>query len=371
MPVLNGVETQKPNFSSTLVERLARREKERSEGRSSLKARLRRWVGTSTSSSRRLGPNIDRQSELESRELGSGELGSRELEASIDSGIGLDSSSSSCLLLPVKEEEEQQSWTTVQPTPILRSSSRAASLNSTKARGSVIVKKSISFSDGHGKSTRRRLRAHESQPSKQQASTAPRIVVSTWDSLGGGRQKAHLYSSMRAPEMKLWSIDHTSSWPRVRPPPEKVQVAGWWGPPSDSVSPQLGTIYNIVFAQVKEAAPDLSCLTMDLLFNPATNSLHTRIEALSASDFGRILSDLSILLFPTWPSLNLQPHAEGVLLHLLHMLLAPLFKDADEASGLALLTAACRRTNYKDIELCLAATRHLFLSFWKRLLQDP
>merc|ERR550517_1854944 len=235
------------------------------------------------------------------------------------------------------------------------------SFTSTKARGTV--KKSISFSDGHGKSARQRLRSHESQPSKQQASSAPRIIVSTWDSLGGGRQKAQHYSSMRSPEMKLWSIDHTSSWPRVRPPPEKVQVAGWWGPPSDSVSPQLGTIYKIVFSQVREAAPDLSCLTMDLLFNPETNSIHTRIGALSASDFGRILSDLSILLFPTWPSLNLQPHAEGVLLHLLHLLLTPLFKDADEASGLALLTAACRRTNYKDIELCLSATRHLFLSF--------
>merc|ERR1712192_213907 len=258
---------------------------------------------------------MGREREIEAGELESRELGSREMEKDIDSGIGLDSCSSS-LLLPVKEEEEQQSWTTVQPTPILRSSSRAASLNSTKARGAV--KKSISFSDGHGKSSRRRLRSHESQPSKQQTSTAPRIIVSTWDSLGGGRQKAQNYSSMRAaPEMKLWSIDHTSSWPRVRSPPEKVQVAGWWGPPSDSVSPQLGTIYNIVFAQVKEAAPDLSCLTMDLLFNPATNSLHTRIEALSASNFGRILSDLSILLFPTWPSMNLQSHAEFQISHII------------------------------------------------------
>ena len=136
MPVLTGVETQKPDFSFTLVERLARREKEKSEGRSSLKARLRRWVGTS--SSRRLEPNIDTQREL----------GSRELEASIDSGIGLDSSSS---CLPAKEVEEQQMWTTVQPTPILRSS-RSASLNSPKARNAV--KKSISFSDGHGKSAR-------------------------------------------------------------------------------------------------------------------------------------------------------------------------------------------------------------------------
>jgi len=310
--------------------------------------------------------------EIEERYMEAREMEARELEEakgmehSIDSGIGLDSSSS---CLPVKEEEEgeQGSWTTVQPTPILRSS-RAMSLNSPKARGTV--KKSISFSDGHSKSTRRRLRPHEFQPPEQQVSTAPRIVVSTWDSLGGRRQKAY-YSSMRAPEMKFWSTNHTSSWPRVRPPPEKVQVAGWWGPPSDSVSPQLGTIYNIVFVQVKEAAPDLSSVTMDLLFNPAANSLHTRIEVLSSSDIGRILSDLSILLFPTWPSLNLQPHAEGVLLHLLHLLLTPLFKDADEARGLALLTAACRRTNYKDIELCLSATRHIFLSFWSRLLQAP
>jgi len=369
MPVLTRVEPQKPILSSTLVERLARREEEISEGRSSLKARLRRWVGTSSS---RQGVNIDRERGMETREMeGRGLEEGRGMECSIDSGIGLDSSSS-CLPVKEEEEKEQESWTTVQPTPILRSS-RAMSLNSPKARGAV--KKSISFSDGHSKSTRRRLRSHELQPSEQRVSTAPRIVVSTWDSLGGGRQKAH-YSSMRAPEMrspemKFWSINHTSSWPRVRPPPEKVQIAGWWGPPSDSVSPQLGTIYNIVFAQVKEAAPDLDSLTMDLLFNPAANSLHTRIEVLSSSDIGRILSDLSILLFPTWPSLNLQPHAEGVLLHLLHLLLTPLFKDADEASGLALLTAACRRTNYKDFELCLAATRHIFLSFWKRLLQDP
>ena len=47
MPV--STETQLPNLSSTLVERLARREMERGEGRSGLKTRLRRWVGTSTS----------------------------------------------------------------------------------------------------------------------------------------------------------------------------------------------------------------------------------------------------------------------------------------------------------------------------------
>ena len=134
MPVLTRVEPQKANLSATLEERLARREKERSAGRSTLKARLRRWVGTS---SRRNEVGIDRERGMEAREL----------EWSIDSGIGLDSSSS----IPVKEEEEN--WPLVQPTPILRSStSRATSLITPKARGTV--KKSISFSDGHSKSTR-------------------------------------------------------------------------------------------------------------------------------------------------------------------------------------------------------------------------
>merc|ERR1719300_1319896 len=94
---------------------------------------------------------------MEARKLEEAE----EMERSIDSGIGLDSSSS-CLPVQEEEEGEQGSWTTVQPTPILRSS-RAMSLNSPKARGAV--KKSISFSDGHSKSTRRRLRPHEFQPS--------------------------------------------------------------------------------------------------------------------------------------------------------------------------------------------------------------
>ena len=143
MPVLTSrVEPQKPNLSATLEERLARREKERSAGRSTLKARLRRWVGTG---SRRNEVGIDGERGMEARGMEA-----RELEWSIDSGIGLDSSSSS---LPVKEEEEEENWPLVHPTPILRSStSRAASLNSTKARSAV--KKSISFSDGHSKSTR-------------------------------------------------------------------------------------------------------------------------------------------------------------------------------------------------------------------------
>ena len=148
MPVLTSrVEPQKPNLSSTLEERLARREKERSAGRSSLKARLRRWVGTG---SRRNEVGIDRERGMEARGMEAREVERRELEWSIDSGIGLDSSSSS---LPIREEEEEENWPLVHPTPILRSStSRAASLNSTKARSAV--KKSISFSDGHSKSTR-------------------------------------------------------------------------------------------------------------------------------------------------------------------------------------------------------------------------
>ena len=161
MPVLTRVEPQKANLSATLEERLARREKERSAGRSSLKARLRRWVGVG---SRRQEVDIDgergmearkmeaRRMEargMESRRTEARELEAREMDWSIDSGIGLDSSSSSSL--PVKEEEEN--WPLVQPTPILRSStSRAASLNSSKTR--CAVKKSISFSDGHGTSTR-------------------------------------------------------------------------------------------------------------------------------------------------------------------------------------------------------------------------
>ena len=153
MPVLTRVEPQKLNLSATLEERLARREKERSAGRSSLKARLRRWVGTG---SRRNEVGIDGERGMEARGMEARgmearEVERRELEWSIDSGIGLDSSSSSSL--PVKEEEEEENWPLVHPTPILRSStSRAASLNSSKTR--CAVKKSISFSDGHGKSTR-------------------------------------------------------------------------------------------------------------------------------------------------------------------------------------------------------------------------
>ena len=128
MPVLTLAETQRPTLlSSTVVERLAKRERERGEGRSSLKTRLRRWVGANT---RRQG-----------RGMGGGERGvevGRGLGGSIDSGIDLESSSS---CLPVKDdEEERQSWTTNEPTPILRSS---------KTRGAV--KKSISFSDGQNK----------------------------------------------------------------------------------------------------------------------------------------------------------------------------------------------------------------------------
>ena len=131
MPVLTLAETQRPTLlSSTVVERLAKRERERGEGRSSLKTRLRRWVGANT---RRQG-----------RGMGGGGRGvevGRGLGGSIDSGIDLESSSS---CLPVKDdEEERQSWTTNEPTPILRSS---------KTRGTV--KKSISFSDGQNKIVR-------------------------------------------------------------------------------------------------------------------------------------------------------------------------------------------------------------------------
>ena len=163
MPVLTEVApAQKAMLSSSLVERLARREEERSKGRSSLKARLRRWVGCG--SRKQLGRDIERDRGVEAREMEAGGMEAvdteasgleeaREMECSIDSGIGLDSSSS---CLSVKEEDkvkkEEESWTTVEPTPILRSSRASISNDSQKARGTV--KKSISFSDGHAKTTR-------------------------------------------------------------------------------------------------------------------------------------------------------------------------------------------------------------------------
>ena len=161
MPVLTEVApVQRAKLSSTLVERLARREEERREGRSSLKARLRRWVGSG--SRRQLGKDIDRNRGVEAREMEAGGMEAieteargleeaREMECSIDSGIGLDSSSS-CLSVKEEDKKEGESWTTVEPTPILRSSRASISIDSQKARGTV--KKSISFSDGHAKSTR-------------------------------------------------------------------------------------------------------------------------------------------------------------------------------------------------------------------------
>jgi len=302
---------------------------ERGEGRSGLKARLRRWVGTST----------NRQRPRESSLMGKGhdieQEAAEQLKLSIDSGIDLEPLSS----MPTTRSgmEEEQSLDSVQPTPILRSTRKRCG-----------VKKSISFSDGQSSTLR-----HRSQ-----------LRSSARSFLGGRRHETNFPS-----EIEFWTTNFASSWPRKRPPPEKVQISGWCAsPPSGSVGPQLGTICGNIFVQVKASAPDLSPLTMDFLFNPATKNLSSRIDALSSSQIGLILSDLSILIFPGWGSLKLQPHEQGVLLHLLHLLLSPLFKDAEEATGLALLAAACRKANYKDIELCLAATRHLFLTFWKRLL---
>jgi len=303
---------------------------ERGEGRSGLKARLRRWVGTSTS---RQKPREARPMEERGHHIH--QEASERHKLSIDSGIGLEP----LRRMPTTKlgMEGEQSLESVHPTPILRSTRKRCG-----------VKKSISFSDGHSRTLRYRSQLHSSaQPV-----------------LGGRRHETNILA-----EIKFWSPDFASSWPRKRTPPEKVQISGWCAsPPSGSVGPQLGTIYGNIFAQVKASAPDLSPLTMDFLFNPTTKNLSSRIDALSSSQIGLILSDLSILIFPGWVSLKLQPHEQGVLLHLLHLLLSPLFKDAEEASGLALLAAACRKANYKDIELSLAATRHLFLTFWKRLL---
>ena len=83
MPV--STETQLPNLSSTLVERLARREMERGEGRSGLKTRLRRWVGTSTSRRR---PRESRPMEERGHHIE--QEVTEQLKLSIDSGIDLE-----------------------------------------------------------------------------------------------------------------------------------------------------------------------------------------------------------------------------------------------------------------------------------------
>ena len=129
-------ETQRPNLSSTLVERLARREMERGEGRSGLKARLRRWVGTSTSRQR-----LREARPMEERGHDIDQEVAEQLKLSIDSGIGLEP----LRRMPTTKlgMEEEQSLDSIQPTPILRST-----------RTRCGVKKSISFSDGHSKTLR-------------------------------------------------------------------------------------------------------------------------------------------------------------------------------------------------------------------------
>ena len=133
MPV--STETQLPNLSSTLIERLARREMERGEGRSGLKTRLRRWVGTSTSGQR------TRESSLMGKGHDIEQEVAEQLKLSIDSGIDLELLSSMPTTRPGMEEE--QSLDSVQPTPILRSTRKRCG-----------VKKSISFSEGQSSTMR-------------------------------------------------------------------------------------------------------------------------------------------------------------------------------------------------------------------------
>ena len=131
-----STDTQLPNLSSTLVERLARREMERGEGRSGLKARLRRWVGTSTSRRRPREslPMEERGHHIEQEVT-------EQLKLSIDSGIDLEMLSRMPTTRSGKEEE--QSLDSVQPTPILRSTRKRCG-----------VKKSISFSEGQSSTMR-------------------------------------------------------------------------------------------------------------------------------------------------------------------------------------------------------------------------
>ena len=109
---------------------------ERGEGRSGLKTRLRRWVGTSTSRRR---PRESRPMEERGHHIE--QEVTEQLKLSIDSGIDLEPLSR----MPTTRSgmEEEQSLDSVQPTPILRSTRKRCG-----------VKKSISFSDGQSSTMR-------------------------------------------------------------------------------------------------------------------------------------------------------------------------------------------------------------------------
>jgi len=185
---------------------------ERGEGRSGLKARLRRWVGTSTNRQR---PRETRTMEERGHDID--QRAAEQLKLSIDSGIGLEPLSRMPTTRPGIEEE--QSLDSVQPTPILRSTRKRCG-----------VKKSISFSEGQSSTMR-----HRSQ-----------LRSSARSFLGGRRHETNFPA-----EIEFWSTNFASSWPRKRPPPEKVQISGWCAsPPSGSVGPQLGTICGNIFVQV-------------------------------------------------------------------------------------------------------------------------
>ena len=109
---------------------------ERGEGRSGLKARLRRWVGTSTNRQR---PRETRTMEERGHDID--QRAAEQLKLSIDSGIGLEPLSRMPTTRPGIEEE--RSLDSVQPTPILRSTRKRCG-----------VKKSISFSDGQSSTLR-------------------------------------------------------------------------------------------------------------------------------------------------------------------------------------------------------------------------
>ena len=156
------------------------------------------------------------------------------------------------------------------------------------------------------------------------------------------------------------------------------------------MAPQLETIYWVVyrqvlnpipfpfpspipfpspFPQVCRAAPSIQQLTLHLLFTPGS-TLPLLVADLSATNMGIVLGDLRLLLFPSWSRLGLPDSGLGVLMHLLHLLLAPLLQESPQTKALAALTVSSRTSNYSPMGIILEATRHLFLAYWHTLILE-
>ena len=117
------------------------------------------------------------------------------------------------------------------------------------------------------------------------------------------------------------------------------------------------------------AAPSIQQLTLHLLFTPGS-TLPFLVADLTASDMGVVLGDLRLLLFTSWSRLGLPDSGLGVLMHLVHLLLAPLLQESPQTKALKALTLTSRTSNYSPMGIILEATRHLFLAYWRTLIME-